>query len=41
MDEIKKLQVMPIYKVKHDDLNLRKKMEAKFINKYKPSLNSS
>ena len=31
---------MSIYKVKHDDLNLQKKMEAKFINNYKPSLNS-
>ena len=40
MDETNKFHIMPIYKVRYDDLNLRKKMEAKFINKYKPSLNS-
>ena len=35
-----KFEVMPIYKVKEDDENLRKEKEKMFIIKYRPQLNS-
>lgn len=33
-------RIMPFYKVKNDDCDLRRDMEAYFINKLKPDLNS-
>ena len=37
--ESTKFYVMPFFKMKNDDTNFWKQMEAKFINKFKPELN--
>ena len=38
-NESTQFYVMPFFKMKNDDKNFRKQMEAKFINKFKPELN--
>ena len=34
-----KFQIIPIYKIKKDDTNLRRQMESYFINMLMPDLN--
>ena len=39
MQKHDKFQIIPIYKIKKDDTNLRRQMETYFINMLMPDLN--
>ena len=39
MQKHDKFQIIPIYKIKKDDKNLRRQMETYFINMLMPDLN--